>query len=62
MTRWTEESQGLHSSGIVAAYVKVTKDQPKWEKGDFFLGRYYNRLYEADLEVAKSRKQTTRYT
>jgi hypothetical protein len=53
LTRWLEESQGLHSSAIVSSYLKVTRDMPDWEKGDFFLGRYYNSLYLSESEKMK---------
>ena len=48
-TRWTEETNGLGSTGIIAAYRQITKEQPCWEKSAFFMGRYYKLIHDNEI-------------
>ena len=43
-----EERNGQHSANIMSQFVQITKDHPKWAKGAFMLGRYYNRMYKVE--------------
>ncbi|KAH9248203.1 hypothetical protein BASA81_014163 [Batrachochytrium salamandrivorans] len=50
LNRWIEETSGLMSNGIIAAYQQISKELPQWEKCAFYLGRFYNRLREGEAE------------
>lgn len=56
LVRWLENSDALSSSMIIAFFLNLIKDQDEWEKGHFFLGKYYNRLYEKEKEKLKHNK------
>ncbi|KAI8902434.1 hypothetical protein BC833DRAFT_639508 [Globomyces pollinis-pini] len=50
LAAWLESTNGLHSSNIIAAYIQINRETPNWEKGNFYLGRFYNRFYEKEKQ------------
>ncbi|KAI8906309.1 hypothetical protein EDD86DRAFT_210343, partial [Gorgonomyces haynaldii] len=59
LTRWMEETGGQNSTALINAYLQVSKSFPNWEKGEFYLGRYYSRLYNVEVERAKTTKSNS---
>ncbi|KAL1916083.1 uncharacterized protein VTP21DRAFT_6087 [Calcarisporiella thermophila] len=57
LTRWMESMSMSDSKTLLKEYDAVTNDQPQWEKGYFYLGRYYNSL----LEDSRKTNQSTVY-
>ncbi|KAJ3367313.1 serine/threonine-protein kinase M1, partial [Kappamyces sp. JEL0680] len=46
LASWKDISGGIISSALISAMTSLTKEYPQWEKAQFLLGRYYNRVYE----------------
>ncbi|KAJ3291727.1 serine/threonine-protein kinase M1 [Borealophlyctis nickersoniae] len=57
LTRWTEETSRGQPNTIISSYSAVTKDFPEWEKGHFYLGRYYSKLYDSEKQKLKQEKR-----
>ena len=53
LASWKEITGGIISSKLTNAYAKLTKEHPNWEKAQFLLGRFYNRIYEYDEKEKK---------
>ncbi|KAJ3127354.1 serine/threonine-protein kinase M1 [Nowakowskiella sp. JEL0407] len=51
--RWMEETNVRNLNVIRANYKSVIEEQRDWEKGYYFLGRYYNKLIESENSVNK---------
>ncbi|KAJ3270791.1 serine/threonine-protein kinase M1 [Terramyces sp. JEL0728] len=45
LLNWMESTNGSNSTFILNSYVSLSKKTQNWEKSNFVLGRYYNRLY-----------------
>lgn len=46
LARWTEETSISHSNAILKRYGKMCELMPHWEKSFYFVGRYYDKLFE----------------
>ncbi|KAI9105925.1 hypothetical protein DFS34DRAFT_36356 [Phlyctochytrium arcticum] len=53
LTRWMEETSTATVMVMLHEYQDVNKDVPEWEKGAFYLGRYFNKLYQTDEQRNK---------
>ncbi|KAJ3016848.1 serine/threonine-protein kinase M1, partial [Thoreauomyces humboldtii] len=56
LTRYIEETDAGHAAMIIESYSEVIKELPDWEKASYYLGRYYNKLYESE---GKKQRSTT---
>ncbi|ORX89906.1 hypothetical protein K493DRAFT_288711 [Basidiobolus meristosporus CBS 931.73] len=56
LAKWMEQTSLSDYNAILSKYGDVITNQPQWEKGFFYLGRYYNKLYENE-RVRKSLKK-----
>ncbi|KAJ3317785.1 serine/threonine-protein kinase M1 [Boothiomyces sp. JEL0866] len=50
LINWMEMTNGSNSTFILNSYVALSKKTPNWEKSNFVLGRYYNRLYISEKQ------------
>lgn len=48
LARWLDGAGQTHSTEIIAKYTKASGHFVRWEQGHYFLGRHYNKLYEAE--------------
>lgn len=48
LARWLDGAGQTHSKEIISKYSKASAYFVRWEQGHYFLGRHYNKLYEAE--------------
>jgi serine/threonine-protein kinase ATR len=48
LAKWLDASGQSQSHSIIEKYQYATKSYSRWEKCHYYLGRHYNKLYEAD--------------
>lgn len=60
LTKWLDSSGQLASVDLVERYREASSTFTRWEKGHYALGRYYNKLLEAD-KAAPLVKQSQPY-
>lgn len=53
---WMEMTSRGKSELIISAYNAVVKSSPAWEKSAFYLGKYYNTIFDTEVNRLKSRK------
>ena len=51
LAKWLDTAGHLHSSNMTAQYQKASNTFLKWEQGFYYLGRHYNKLYEAQKNL-----------
>ncbi|TPX68250.1 hypothetical protein SpCBS45565_g03305 [Spizellomyces sp. 'palustris'] len=56
LTRWMEETSAAPLGAILTKYQAAAKELPEWEKSAFYLGRYFDKLYDADEERQKEQQ------
>ncbi|KAF8469032.1 hypothetical protein BDZ91DRAFT_776018 [Kalaharituber pfeilii] len=47
LAKWLDTAGHLHSTDMTAQYQKASNTYLRWEQGFYYLGRHYNKLYEA---------------
>lgn len=47
LAKWLDTAGHLHSANLMIQYQKANHTFLKWEQGFYYLGRHYNKLYEA---------------
>ncbi|KAJ3311720.1 serine/threonine-protein kinase M1 [Boothiomyces sp. JEL0838] len=50
LINWMEATNGSNSTFILNSYVALSKKTQSWEKSNFVLGKYYNRLYISEKQ------------
>lgn len=60
LARWLDGAGQTHSTEIIAKYNKATSSHMRWEQGHYYLGRHYNKLYEAQKALPPT-KQTQQF-
>ncbi|CUS11697.1 unnamed protein product [Tuber aestivum] len=48
LARWLDGAGQTHSTEIVSKYCTAKDSHVRWEQGHYYLGRHYNKLYEAE--------------
>ena len=48
LAKWMDSAGQTQSSAITQKYQLASKTLLKWEKGHYYLGRHYNKLYESE--------------
>jgi serine/threonine-protein kinase ATR len=56
LARWLEASGQTHSQAVLDKYKDASSWFSKWEKAFYYLGRHYNKLYEAEKALHPSRQ------
>lgn len=51
LAKWLDTAGHLHSSNMTAQYQKASHTFLRWEQGFYYLGRHYNKLYEAQKNL-----------
>ncbi|KAI9206311.1 uncharacterized protein BJ171DRAFT_28115 [Polychytrium aggregatum] len=55
LSKWSEETGTILPATIIKQYNSIIQKQPEWEKSYFYLGRYYNKLYESEKSSSSTR-------
>jgi serine/threonine-protein kinase ATR len=53
LASWKDKTSHSISSSLIVSLTNFTKEYPEWEKAQFMLGRYYNRLYEYERNLKR---------
>lgn len=48
-TKWLDSSGEGKSSDIMNRYSLIARVHPQWEKGHYYMAKYYNRIYDSQL-------------
>jgi serine/threonine-protein kinase ATR len=56
LARWLEDSGQTHSQALLSKYSEASKWFSRWEQGFYYLGRHYNKLYEAERNMHPSKQ------
>ncbi|KAI8805845.1 ataxia telangiectasia and Rad3 related, isoform CRA_a [Cladochytrium replicatum] len=56
LARWMDEKCMGNPSALQQKYKSVIEDQAEWEKGHYYLGRFYNKLYETEKKNTTSQR------
>lgn len=56
-TKWLDISGEGKSSEILHRYYRITAVNSRWEKGYYFVGKYYYRIYEAQLSESPANRK-----
>jgi len=56
LARWLEASGQTHSQALLDKYKDATTWFQRWEKAHYYLGRHYNKLYEAEKALPPQRQ------
>ena len=59
LARWLEASGQTHSQALLDKYKDATLWFQRWEKAHYYLGRHYNKLYEAEKVLPPRRQSQT---
>ncbi|TPX39347.1 hypothetical protein SeMB42_g06371 [Synchytrium endobioticum] len=59
LARWMEEASGSTLGDIKQRFNTVIMTQPNWEKGHFYLGRFFNKMYEQHKDMDRKRGNGT---
>ena len=58
LAKWLDTAGHLHSSNMTAQYQKASNTFLRWEQGFYYLGRHYNKLYEAQKNLPPAQQPT----
>ncbi|KAL7276740.1 serine/threonine-protein kinase M1 [Rhizina undulata] len=56
LARWLDGAGQTHSTEIIAKYNNAINCHTSWEQGHYFLGRHYNKLYEAEKALPPTKQ------
>src|SRR5690242_5039708 len=60
LAKWLDRAGQTKSGSLKDAYAKGVMSYPKWDKGHYYLGRYYLKLLESEKKLPVA-KQTQEY-
>ncbi|KAI9681820.1 MAG: serine/threonine-protein kinase M1 [Trizodia sp. TS-e1964] len=54
--KWLESAGQTQSESIIARYKKAILAHPRWEKGHYYMGRHYNKLFESEKSLPPNKQ------
>lgn len=59
LAKWIDRAGQTRSDIIISQYKKVTDHHNRWEKGHYYLGKHYNKLFESEKSKAPGKQAQT---
>lgn len=60
LAKWIDRAGQMSSPQLILKYQEAVRLNPHWDKGHYYLGRYYNKMFESEKSVPPE-KQSTKY-